>query len=88
MARRREAPGVLARIKLAIEVYGFTAEDLGVGPTPAGKVKPARAARKTGKRHFQAYSDGAGNTWAGVGKRPAWFKEALAAGRTLDELKA
>ncbi|MGJ7523824.1 H-NS family nucleoid-associated regulatory protein [Variovorax sp. LT1P1] len=94
-ARRREAPGVLERIKHAIAVYGFTAEELGVaapttpnGPVRAGKkVAASGAARKT-KRRFQAYSDGEGNNWTGIGKRPAWFKEALAAGRTLDELKA
>lgn len=41
------------------------------------KPKTARAAK---------YTDGAGRTWSGVGKRPDWFKAALAAGKTAEEL--
>jgi len=42
------------------------------------------AARKTGG--VAKYTDGAGRTWSGVGKRPNWFKDALAAGKTAEEL--
>lgn len=31
------------------------------------------------------YADTNGNTWAGRGKRPQWLREALEAGRSLDE---
>nr|WP_255511760.1 H-NS family nucleoid-associated regulatory protein [Mitsuaria sp. TWR114] len=53
--------------------------------------KPARAAT-TAKRKAPRgagtpkYHDGAGRTWTGVGKRPTWFKEALAAGKTAEDL--
>lgn len=32
------------------------------------------------------YRDADGNTWSGRGKRPNWFKAALAAGRTPEDL--
>ena len=44
---------------------------------PAKPAKPAAAAK---------YQDGAGHGWSGIGKRPNWFKAALAAGKTADEL--
>lgn len=44
----------------------------------AGKsaAKPARAVK---------FSNGAGGTWGGLGKRPRWLRDALAEGKTLDE---
>ena len=46
----------------------------------AKPAKPAKAAART------KYQDGAGNHWSGIGKRPNWFKAALAAGTSADEL--
>jgi len=43
-----------------------------------------RAARK-GSKVAAKFRDADGNTWAGRGKRPVWLREALAAGRTLEE---
>jgi DNA-binding protein H-NS len=42
----------------------------------AGKVAPTRTAK---------YSDGQGNSWSGVGKRPYWLRDALLAGSALEE---
>ena len=91
--RRREAPTVLADIKDKIAMFKFTAEDLGVGVSvkatgrkSRGGVTKVATRRATGARKsFQAYSDGK-NTWGGAGKRPEWFKKALAAGKTKEQL--
>ena len=32
------------------------------------------------------FHDGAGNTWSGHGKRPHWFKDGLAAGKTAEDM--
>lgn len=32
------------------------------------------------------YSDGAGNSWTGNGKRPKWFLDAIAGGKTAEDL--
>lgn len=92
--RKKEAAGVLARIKEAIAVYGFTAEELGVSvrkaraaATPTTKRKGAKkaAAKTTSAPRFK---DDQGNVWGGRGPRPAWFKAALESGKTPADLAA
>lgn len=89
--RNKEKTGVVARIKEAIAYYSITPQDLfddapasrrkkkepAAAPAAKSKVKPARPPK---------YTDGAGRTWSGMGKRPAWFTEALAAGKQPEEL--
>jgi DNA-binding protein H-NS len=82
--RAQEIDGVIARIKVAITHYGLTAEQLGLVGTAIGakpRAKPSKAA-PTGSAK---YSNGRGNSWSGMGKRPHWLRDALAAGRTLEE---
>jgi len=98
--RAKEISGVVTRIREAIDHYGLTPEEL-FGATlqrpRAGRkaaAKPARATTTaaTAKRKAPRgagtpkYHDGAGRTWTGVGKRPTWFKDALAAGKTAEDL--
>lgn len=91
--RSREKAEVVGRIKGAIAHYGISADEL-FGTTPA-KATRKRASKVAGKVRKTAakkvggvakYTDGAGRTWSGVGKRPNWFKDALAAGKTAEEL--
>jgi DNA-binding protein H-NS len=94
--RQREAAGVIARIKDAIAHYGLTAEDLGFGSNrkttqhravAKKNAKPQAKRAKTAKprKVRPSYSDGV-NTWSGMGPKPKWFKEALAAGKSLEDL--
>ncbi|SDZ70769.1 DNA-binding protein H-NS [Variovorax sp. YR266] len=91
--RKKEAAGVLARIKEAIAVYGFTAEDLGVAghnastkaAGPGGRAKISKAKTRS-TASIPKYRDGNGNVWGGRGPRPAWFKAALESGKTPAEL--
>jgi DNA-binding protein H-NS len=89
----REKKEVVDRIKEAIAHYGISADEL-FGASPA-KVTRKRASKVEGKVRKTAakkvggvakYTDGAGRTWSGVGKRPNWFKDALAAGKTAEDL--
>jgi DNA-binding protein H-NS len=91
--RKQEAADVLGRIKEAIAVYGFTAAELGVaGAAIAGRTRkaksPAGGRKSSGKSLGSGpkYRDQEGNVWSGRGPRPSWFKAALEAGRTADEL--
>lgn len=89
--KAKEVAGVVARIQDAIAHYGLTAQDLFGAAAGAAKPKPARkrAARsaKAAKAAAPAkYRDEAGHQWSGIGKRPNWFKAALAAGKTADDL--
>lgn len=81
--KQEEVAGVIARIKEAIQVYGLSAPDLGLFASGAKK-------RLAGKGSFASakaakYQDEAGNTWSGRGPRPQWLREALAAGRSIEE---
>lgn len=98
--RQQEVGGVIAKIKDAIAHYGLTATDLGLaaaapkatkaaktskpGRKPVGR--PAGSGRSGKPVRAAKYTDGQGNTWSGMGKRPNWFKAALAAGKTAEEL--
>ena len=89
--KAKEVQGVIDRIKEAIAHYGLTAEDLGLARRPlraAGGKAAKVAERKVVKpATLPKYGDGTGKTWSGRGKRPQWFKDALAAGRTAEELR-
>jgi DNA-binding protein H-NS len=76
---------IVTRIRKDIAKYGLTADQLF---SAAGGVKEARA--KPGTRNTKVskppkYGDSAGNTWGGMGKRPEWIRQALAAGKALED---
>ena len=98
--KRKEAIGVIARIKTAIDAYGLTPEDLfGTAPplkrglksnaTSAAATLPTAAdknAAATKKPPKPAkFTDGT-RSWSGHGKRPQWFKDAIESGKTPDDL--
>jgi DNA-binding protein H-NS len=96
-ARQKETAEVVARIREAIEHYGLTPADLGLaaaprrgraaGPKAAPAKKGRRAAAKAAKKGSVPvkYRDDAGHTWTGRGLQPVWLREALAAGKTLQD---
>lgn len=79
--RRAEAQGVISRIREAIAVYGLTRADLFGASTGKGTSK-SKAASASGQVRF---SDDAGNTWSGRGRRPAWLVTALASGKSMED---
>ncbi len=97
--RDREKRGVIASIRAAIEDYDISAAELGFtaadgtarrrGRRPADKAaaaNPSTRTRRATKPSVIRYRDDAGHSWTGRGKRPNWFKEALAAGKTAEDL--
>lgn len=55
---------------------------------PPPKASPG-AAKPVAKRKAKAsYKDQNGNTWSGMGPKPRWLKNALAAGATVDQFVA
>ncbi len=90
--RKQEATGVIARIREAISFYNLTAADLGLGKAPAGKrATQAAPAKRRGKGKAAKtpkpvkFRDEQGRTWGGIGKRPQWLRDALLAGKTLQD---
>jgi DNA-binding protein H-NS len=77
--RREEVAAVVAKIKEDIKAHGLTPQDLfgkSVGAATKGKSKTPSVVK---------YADGAGNTWAGRGKRPKWLNDALTAGKKVED---
>lgn len=83
--RSSEVKGVVDRIKVAIAHYGLTAEQLGLGAN--GKVAGPKKALKSSGKSNATFGDGNGNVWSGRGPRPHWLRDALAAGRSIDEFR-
>ncbi|MDH4391202.1 MAG: H-NS histone family protein [Aquabacterium sp.] len=91
--KAKEVADVVARIQLAIAHYGLTTQDLFGGASAAAKPKAAGKRAEVSKpatatkRPSQAkYQDDAGHQWSGIGKRPNWFKAALASGKSAADL--
>jgi DNA-binding protein H-NS len=88
--RKSEVDGVVKRIREAITHYGLTAGDLGLG-TAAAKKGGTAAKKKPGpkakakKEKVVKFRNEQGQTWGGLGKRPQWLRDALAAGKTLND---
>jgi DNA-binding protein H-NS len=83
----KEKGAAIAQIKGEIQKYGLTAADLGMADR-GGWVSSGRKPRagSTGKATAGArYRDDSGNEWGGRGPRPAWLRQALEQGRSLDE---
>jgi DNA-binding protein H-NS len=88
--RRQEVDGVIERIREAIRHYGLSAADLGLtrskGPAqPAAKKTRGRRRGKAAPTAAAKYRDDQGRSWVGRGKRPQWLRDALAAGKTLED---
>lgn len=75
----RKRAEALAAIEAAAKVHGFTLAELTDG---AIKSKPAPKPAKY--RH----PENSEVTWSGRGRQPAWIKEALAEGKSLEHFLA
>jgi DNA-binding protein H-NS len=93
--RSREAAQVIKKIKVAIEHYDLTAEDLFGGrgkraPKAANGNGHAKATTRRGAARKRApvavkYRDGEGNTWTGRGSQPRWLAAHLKSGRKIGD---
>jgi DNA-binding protein H-NS len=83
--RTQELDEVISRIKVAIAHYGISAEQLGYGAS-AKATRAVRVKSSSGPSSRTSYADDHGNSWSGHGRRPGWLLEALAAGKTLEQM--
>lgn len=67
----------LAELKAVAKKHGFSLEDFAGGKT----------ASKSGPKGVAKYANPAdeSQTWTGRGRQPNWIKDALGAGKSLDE---
>jgi DNA-binding protein H-NS len=89
--RKDEIGEVVAKIKEAIKAYDISAADLYGSARGASGVKPKSAGKSTVKSSSKSknktakFADGKGGEWVGRGPRPKWLRDALLAGRSLEE---
>ena len=71
---------------LTVGAAGTEAEPVA---SPRASVKAAKPTSKSKKPvSVVKYRDGAGHAWSGRGPKPGWVKDAIAGGKTLQELLA
>jgi DNA-binding protein H-NS len=96
IARIREAIQIfgLTAADLGFEVAPAPrAGEANAGSQPSGappaenRGLPRRKSASRAERQVR-YRDAVGNTWGGRGPRPRWVRNALASGKTLDDLAA
>lgn len=79
-----EIKSAVAKVNELIAQYGLSADDLKFGTaTAAGKPTASATVAKAAAAGAK-YSDGQGRIWGGRGPRPAWLRNAIAAGRSLE----
>jgi DNA-binding protein H-NS len=89
----KKIPRVRAKIQALLKAEGLTLADVfslkvPVSPAAAPKAKKAATRSTKGRSVPPKYRNPAdpSQTWAGRGVQPRWFREALAAGRTTEDL--
>jgi len=87
--RKAELAEVIAKIRVAVNAYDITPEDLFGGKSKRSTAKKSAVTTKSASNSKSKgdltakFSDGSGNTWVGRGPRPTWLREALAKGKSL-----
>lgn len=76
VARKAEMAAAIAEVKATMKQYGLTVADLGMRPAKPGKTKVAKF-----------LDPSTGMQWGGIGKRPRWLQQALAAGKKLEDFR-
>lgn len=77
--RKAELIAVIAEIRAKMTEYGITSKDLGV-------IKNKTQKRSGTANPIPRYRNADGQTWSGRGRKPKWVIEALAAGKTLEDM--
>jgi len=83
--KKKEVAEVIGKIKVAIDFYGLTPEELFGKSAVAKRAGASPRAKSAAGDGAARFSDGAGNTWVGRGPRPQWLRDAIASGKSLKD---
>lgn len=78
---KKEKKDALAAVQKAAAEFGFSLEDL------TAKRGPGRPASKGSAAPKYVNPDDASQTWTGKGRQPNWFKSAVAAGKSPEDME-
>ena len=83
-ARREERQEIIQRVLAMMREHGITVEDLG----GSRRLQAPGAHKNAGKSVAPKYRNpSTEETWTGRGLKPKWVMAALAAGKSMDDLK-
>jgi DNA-binding protein H-NS len=86
--RATEVKAAIAKINESIAHYELTADDLHFPSTNSASTRhPQVSSSGSSRSTASKYSDGQGNTWGGRGPRPAWLRNAISGGRSLESFE-
>lgn len=77
-ARKSEVSDAVAQVKALMEQYGLTVADV-TSKTSSSSMKGTKVAAKY-------RNEETGETWTGRGRQPKWVENALASGKSLEDL--
>lgn len=80
---KKKKAEALAAVKAKAKAMGYSLTDL----TGGAAAKAAKPAKKAASKPAYRDPKNAKNTYGGRGPRPKWLKDALAAGKTLEDFK-
>lgn len=84
--RKSDASAAREQVRQLVQLYGFSSADIfGTESVTGDGVRLNQAGRPV-RGGAPKYQSDDGRTWSGVGKRPAWFIEALAQGKSREDL--
>ena len=81
-AQREEKSSAIAQVKALMAQHGLSMSDL----TARAAAAPRKAGSRAGGKVAAKYRDPvSGREWTGRGLKPTWLRDALAAGKTLQD---
>ena len=81
-ARKQELSDAIAQIRSLMSQYGLTVADIAGKSGGSGKASTTKGSKVAPKYRNQA----TGETWTGRGRQPKWVEQALASGKSLEQL--
>lgn len=76
-ARKSEVSDAVAQVKALMEQYGLTVADV------TSKTSSSKKGTKVAAKYR---NEETGETWTGRGRQPKWVENALASGKSLEDL--
>mmetsp|Transcript_24008 Transcript_24008/g.44078 ORF Transcript_24008/g.44078 Transcript_24008/m.44078 type:complete len:108 (+) Transcript_24008:8265-8588(+) len=78
---KKEKKDALAAVQKAAAEFGFSLDDL------TSKRGPGRPSTKSSAAPKYVNPEDASQTWTGKGRQPNWFKSAIAAGKSPEDME-
>ncbi|MFG5381360.1 H-NS family nucleoid-associated regulatory protein [Yoonia sp. R2-816] len=83
----KEKKAALAAAEKAAAAHGFSLAEITSDAPVKAKTRKAKTGPKTVSKPKYLNPDDKNQTWTGKGRQPEWFKSAIAAGKSPDDME-